>query len=518
MRSFWRRKRQPAQRAAVLGSYTSPGFWQRHRIKLLALVAFYSWFVGMFYAVTTTYFLVQLCAPLALIALLIIWLLPDAGWAPTRAMSQAMFVFLAVVMCWPDYIGIDLPGLPWITLSRLVALPLTGLFLVSLSISAQFRHDLAETLAAVPWVWRLLTAFAVIAFLSILWSTSISISANKFSVALFNWFVVFFVAVYVFRTPGRLLTFAYLLWGSLIFVSLIGLVEWRLGHVPWSGHLPSIFTIQDETVTRILAGSVRSAVGAYRVQSKFSGPIGLAEFYAFALPFLLHFALTHRSLVVRIAAVASFLLSIKLISLTDSRLGMVGLFLSMLFYLLFWGARHRRLHPNSPVGTMVVLGYPAVFIGFIPATFYIGRLRHLIWGSGAEQASTDTRVEQIHVGLPKVFERPWGWGIGRGGDTLNMDSIDNYYLSVALEYGVVGFVIYFTMFGIAVFNGLKRAITFPEGELALMVPLTIALMNFMVVKLTFSQQDTHALVFAMLGALVACCWRFDRETAASAHP
>ncbi len=511
-----RRKKRAAIARPILGSYTSPGFWQRHRIKLLLLVGFYSWFVGMFFAVTTTYFLVPLVAPLALIATLVIWLLPDVGKAPTKTISNFVFAFVIVVLCWPNYIGIDFPGLPWITMIRLVALPLCVLLLVSLSISAQFRHEMAETLAAakaVPWM---LAGFIGVAFCSIFWSTDVGYSANKFSVAVFSWFVPFFAAVYAFRTPGRLTWLGRTMFGITIFVCLIGLVENHMQKVLWSGHLPKLLSIQDPAVLSLLAGTVRSVTGKYRVIATFANALNLAEFLGLAMPFVLHFMLIANRWYKRVIAGATIPLMFAVVSFTDSRMGMINMFVAIMLYVFFWSMRYRQKNPESPIGTGLLVSYPLGAFAFFLSTFFVGKIRHLVWGDGSQQGSNDMRVLQIHTGVPKILDRPWGWGMGRAPETLALDSIDNFYLTVGLEYGLPGLVLFFGMFGVAIWNGVKRAITFPRGELGMMVPLVIALVNFMMVKMTLSQQDSHGVVFVLLGALVAACWRFDEEKRATA--
>lgn len=54
----------------------------------------------------------------------------------------------------------------------------------------------------------------------------------------------------------------------------------------------------------------------------------------------------------------------------------------------------------------------------------------------------------------------------------------------------------------------------------LLIPLTIALANFVVIKTILSQLDNHPLVFAMLGASVALIHRARQEEASTSleHP
>lgn len=503
----------------VLGTYTDRLAWQRRRWPWLLALTLISGFYGLVFGLTTTYFLLQLTVPLIIVAAAVIWLLPESERAPTGLLGKLLFIFLVALLVWPDYLALALPGLPWITAVRLIGVPLAFVLFVCLSTSAEVRRDLTEVLQATPWIWRLITAFGVLAVLSVGYSTDPGISVNKLVVAGVNWFLLFFVSAYVFRTPGRAMRLAYLLWAIGVVVSLIGVQEWRHSVVPWAGHIPSFLVVQDESVQRILSGASRAATGIYRVQSKFTTSLGLAEFYALVLPFVIHFAITADRLVVRIAAALTVPFFLRLIVLTDSRLGMVGFFFSILIYLLIWGVWRWTRDRDSAFGPAVVLAYPAIFSGFIAATFFVGRLRAMVWGTGAQQASTDSRKLQVAMGLPKVVKRVWGHGIGRGAEALGFRNgadvltIDTYYLLVALEFGVLGFLIYYALFLNAVWAGARRLRRAATPEQTLIGPILIALVNFLVIKSIFSQQENHPLVFVLLGVLAALIWRIDQAGA-----
>jgi hypothetical protein len=146
------------------------------------------------------------------------------------------------------------------------------------------------------------------------------------------------------------------------------------------------------------------------------------------------------------------------------------------------------------------------------AVLFVQRLRVLILGGSAHGASTDARVAQYTIGLQKFLEWPFGYGIGMGGQTLGfgrdlggMLTIDTYYLSVLLEYGIAGFIVYYGMFAIAIYEGGKRSFFSPiiGKDRSFLLPITISLATFMVIKSVFSQQDNHPVVFMMLGAMMA---------------
>lgn len=508
----WRKPRPP-----VLPSYTGIPFWQHHRILFgliyAALVAVYGVVIG----ISGRFYLMQLALPLIVLLGLVVWALPDSKRPPTRWIAILLFAFLVALLAWPDYLAFALPGLPWITAIRLTAAPLALIFLICLSISHAFRAELQAVLSATPLTWKMLAGFVLIAGLSIGFSSNISLSINKFVVAQLYWTLIFFCAAWVFIKPGRTMLLAYLLWGFAIYVCAIGILEWRMQALPWAGRIPSFLVIEDPAVQRILSFRARAATGIYRIQSKFTTPLGLAEFLSLATPLILYFLLYSRSMIIKFLALISLPLILYTIILTDSRLGFVGFCMSFLLFLLAWAVMRWARVKGSIFGPAVTLAYPAVFIAFITSTFFVGRIRALVWGTGAQSFSTDAREEQIAAGIPMILSRPWGYGIGRGAEQLGFTNlegaltIDTYYLLVGLEFGVLGFLLYFGMFIAQMWYAAVALPKIRTMEHLLIVPLTITLMNFVIIKSIFSQQENHPLAFALLGVITALLFRIRNE-------
>ena len=500
-------------RLPVFPQYTHDYFPKKAQRWLLIVMGFVAFFYGFLFALGGTFVIMPLIAPIAIAALLIVWLLPDMERAPTVLLTRLFFAFVVAVTCWPDYLALALPGMPWITAIRLVTTPLALVMLIALSISRDFREELAAILAPSSIITKLLLAFVLICFLSIAISAKPMISFNKFIVAQISWTLIFFVSCYVFSRPGQTNKFSYILWACALFTCAIGLWEWQIQRLPWAGHIPSFLKVEEELLAGLLNASGRSATGLYRVKSIFTTPLGLGEFLALATPIILHIVLTSKNIVIKALGIASLLVILMVLLRTDSRLGMVGYFMSFLLTILTWAALNWRANRNNIVAQGVLLFYPVIFVAFITATFFVRRLEVLVWGSGAQQASTDARGIQVEMGLPKIFSQPWGHGIGQGAEALGFRSptgiltIDTYYLAAALEFGVIGFCVFFGMFAAAMYMGGKAVLDVKDKEVALLAPLCIAIANFFVIKSVFSQLSNHPLVFAMLGAIVGLVYR-----------
>jgi len=478
---------------------------------------------GFFFSVMAPARIMPFTVPLALLAGLVVWGLPAGAYAPTRALEPLYFAFFAALILWPNYLAIGLPSLPWVTMLRLIVVPLILVFLICLSASPAFRRKFMDVLSTDKILLRLLVALIGIQTVSIVFARDIGPSINHYLIAQMNWSAVFFIGAVVFVRKGfaEHWATAFLLAATV----LCGLAIWEvgIGHVPWAGHVPSIFKIEDESVLRILAGASRAATKIYRAQATATTPLGLAELLGLAVPFAIHIAVTRYHLVLRIFALAFLPLSIWVILLTDSRLGVVAALASVMVYILLWSLGRWAKDKDSVIGPALALTYPAFFAAAVAATFFVGRLRAQVWGDGSQAASDQSRMEQWTMGIPKILSHPLGHGTGRAADTLGFANgagvvtIDSYYLSVLLELGILGFVVYYALFLRAAWTAAKVTIfTHQEREVQLLLPISVALVNFVVVKAVLSQEANHPLMFIMLGAVVALTFRAKTARGAGA--
>lgn len=500
-------------RPVILKPYTQRGPGRLIQAAFLLAFMGFCLFFGFFYGLTTPYLIKQLVIPIILLGLVAIWALPDSKTAPVGALYGLSFAFIIVLFLWPNYLAIALPGLPWITLMRLVGAPLVVVLAICYSMSPDFRAQMKAVLNATPLVYKLLAGFVALQVITIAFSAEKDQSIQRVINAQLTWTAIYFASCYVFLKPGRVHRWGVILWAVTVIVCLMGLFEYKISRPSWGAYVPSFLKVEDENVIRALSGSVRSATGLYRVQSTFTTSLGLAEFLALTAPFVLHFVMFGKKLATRIAAGATMPMMLYVVIITDSRLGMVGFLLSFMLYLLLWSSLRWRADKASLLAPAVVLAYPAIFALFITATLVVGRLRNMVWGGGDTAASTASRSTQYEMGIPMILKAPWGHGAGTGGSTLGfvspsgIQTIDTYYLAIGLEYGLIGFFVYYGMLIAAAFYAAKFAIRAPKGELSFFMPAAIALVNFIVIKSVFSQQDNHPLIFMVMGIVTAMVYR-----------
>jgi hypothetical protein len=514
---FGQRKEIASKPPGILKPFTQPKrrWYVPGRSWLLVfLLLLFCLIYGFAFALLAPFVLVPFAVPIVFLLLLIIWAMPDAA-APVKTLNFFFFAFFIGLVAWPNYLSISLPGLPWISIIRLTVFPMTLVLLYCVSVSRDFREKLESILDATPILWKALALFVGIQTISIAFSSNPFQSVNKYIVDQTEWTAIFFACCFLFSTPGRATKWAHCLWGVALFVGAIGIWEKRLGYVPWRNHIPSFLQIDDPVVLGYLAGTQRSYAGIQRVQSVFTTSLGLSEFMALAMPFVVHFLRREFGWKIRLAAAMTIPFLMYVILLSGSRLGVVGGLVTLMAYIFIWAWRQRRKDKRNPFWTGIVACYPLIFGAAVASTFFVGRIRARVWGTGSAQFSTQSRIEQYHLGIPKILSHPWGYGIGQAGNALGFvdaagfGTIDTYYLWIALEYGIIGFLVYYGMILFAVYTAGKSVLS-PQplnSENALLIPIAVALLNFIVIKSVFSQEDNHPIIFMLLGMLVALTWR-----------
>jgi hypothetical protein len=498
----------------ALSQYHSLGYSKVRRFFGLTVLMMLCFVYGFFFSVLAPNFFAFLVLPIVVLSLLVIWALPDVNWAPTSLLEWLFYAFFIVLIVWPNYMAISLPGLPWITLVRATAFPMLLILLICVSISSDFRLKMGHSLRAVSAIPILLCIFVVIQIVSIGLSKDVAGSIQKFIAAQTTWTAIFFASAYIFFHSGQIKRWAAVLCGMAVFVSVIAIWEAALQHVPWRDHIPSFLQINDDAVAAILAGSTRSFTNRYRAQATFGTSLGLAEYLTLSVPFVMHFATNRFSGYARIMALLSLPLILFACYRTDAKLGMIGSLLAILIFTFITSFKSWRINKSGLLATLVLSFYPIGVASVAAALLASHRLQILIFGNdGTHVASTAARVEQYTLGFQKFLEWPFGYGIGMGADTLGFRTpnglltIDSYYLSILLEYGIAGFVVYYGIFFIAIYEGGRRSLfSLKENEdTAFLLPLSISLFDFVVIKSVFSQQDNHAIAFMMLGAIVGLC-------------
>lgn len=481
----------------------------RHASKKALITGFIA-FVGLIYGFLVALFpywmYLYLITPLAILALIVIWTLPRTDRVPERGIEGLYWVFLISLLAWPNYLAIAIPGLPWITVQRLFLGPLVFLLLISLSMSPAFRERIAAPLGESRWLNRFMLGFIAVQVLTLFFAKDFGNTFSRFFSNQLGWTGMFYVSILLLQKEGRIdKFFRYIVW-LMVFACAIGAWEWYLKHPPWAGHIPSFLAVQDERVQELLNGErARKYTTKYRVAGTFVTSLNLAEFIGLGTAIVIHLMMK-TPLVRHKALLAAFLPGILLVIVsTDSRLGSIAFFGCCLLYPLLFALRRWYNTRRDILAPGIVLLYPMVTGAFVALSFVWRRLEVMMWGGNQQQSSTDARKEQWALLWPKLEKWPFGHGAGNSGETLGwytLDgklSIDSYYIATLLDYGVIGFILFYGMLIIGAYTAVRLAVLGRSATSADAIVPAIILPLFIVVKGVFAQENEHAVFFMLLG-------------------
>lgn len=472
----------------------------------IAAIAFSSAAYGFLFAALPPAFALLLLAPVGVLALLVIWALPDSHHPPTRWMTNCFFAFVAVAVAWPDYLALQLPGLPWISMRRLALAPMCLLFLVALSTSSTFRHEMRAQLDRWPLLWKMMLGFIAIQ------CASLVAAEEKYEAVkdLLNyqtvWIAPFFVGAWIFRDPARIERFLKLFIGLCLLIGAIGMVEYVNKGVLWADHIPPFLQVDLTSMSGTLSAEYRN--GLYRSKSVFNQPLPFAEIMALAAPLTLYFAGRAQGFFYRAGWLMLDLFILAVLFLPQSRLGLIGFAIGHAVWLLLRFGRLWLLNRTSLAGPAFTLAYPALLLGLAAAVMVVPALRQRVVGGSDTVYSDQARKVQKRMAVPVIAKSPvFGYGPRQGAQALGYRggaegsrlTIDNYLLWIALDYGLVGFALYYGMILLALhrllLSGFKGKAAAHDQALLLVAILSA----FLLIKTVLSEEDNHWLLFTLLG-------------------
>ncbi len=450
-----------------------------------------------------------LAVPIGLCAVIILWLMPDRGVFPLTGIERCYRVVVVLMLIWPTYIAVFLPGLPWMTPTRLMTFVLSILFLYSVSTSAVLRNYLVSCLRQSRLLWVCFLMWQASMLITIPFTHQLAATLRIVFNDELRFTEILFIGCLVFARRGLATQTVAILLLSAMFWGFDGFLERHLEMPPWANHIPSFLKVDDATLGAVLGAQARSSDGLYRVRGPFPVSLLLAEFLALCMPFVLHWFLTGRSVLMRLAMVPLGAFLIATIVITQSRLGLVGALAAVAAYMPMWGFRQWREKPTSIIGPAMLIGAPLAALGLLGLILSSHTLTTRFFGGGAQQASTEARKEQVRLAIPKILTNPIGHGRGMSGAVIGYVNpagavtVDNHYLSTLVDLGVPGAIGFYGIFVISAAMGVRVYLTTRDRENELAGPLAAMCAVFMMTKLVLSEEQNHSLVLLFLGMLLA---------------
>lgn len=502
-------------------------FYYRDRLtprarRWLTIAFFIASFVfGFFFSVLPNESKSMLAVPLFVLAAFILWLLPETGRAPTRFLTSMFFGYMVALALWPFYLAVQIPGMPLIEIRRGFLMLAVLALLISLSVSEKFKSEMKDIMSAQPVFFKIVVAFVIVQFLSLLAPLDRTAAVMTFVRNQLQWTAILFVSIYVLSKPGRVQLFANVVRVLAVILAVQSIFELNNQQVLWAGHIPAFLQVSDPAMVRLLESVYRA--GEYRVKGPFSVSLTFAEFLCLTLPLFIQYLLFGRNIYLRLVCLVCDGLVIFAILATQARLGLVGMVVAHGIYFAIWSIRFWRTHKNNVFGPAFALGLPgtAALLGL--AFAFIGRFRNMLTGGSAQEyGSTQGRFNQA-AEFPSIFvKRPlFGYGPSQGGSALGYTnqagevSIDSSLLSIPLDYGITGFVLYCAMYFLLLYTAAKLAFDARDKEETYALPAAVTIAVWLTIRIVLSQQDNEPFMYMIMGLIVALAWRRKKQDEAS---
>jgi hypothetical protein len=427
-----------------------------------------------------------------------------------------MMSYMAITIAWPAYIALNVPGLPWISLTRLVLFMVLAVFIWNFSTSQQLRDKLRDVVSETPITIRVFWMFWATTTFSLAFASPIGASISKYINNQIYWTMVLFMTALLATRPGFVGRFVRVLVVATAFVIAYSLYEFRIERVPWIDYLPSFLKIDPELLEILMDSQSRAGTDIYRVRGPFAASLFFSEFLTMVFPFFLYFASKQKRILPLLAMMAATLGCLVVMYLTNARSAILGALVAFLLYPFFYAIRRRSQHERSIVGTSLLMAYPMMVGVATMLVLFWPRAHTMILGGGQHQASSDARGEQWRMGIPKLLSHPFGFGVGRGNDALGFvnlagkGTVDTYYLTVMLDFGILALPLFLLTFLIPAWLAFKyyRDSKTPEQEI--LAPLSIAIINFIIVKSVLTSEANMPLAFAFVGCIIGLVWQRKR--------
>lgn len=509
------------QRARILPPYTRRADDLRHRATKLVLGAaliMFAMLMGFTIGVFGLRGWFLPAVPLVMLAGIALWMAPDVDTGLDNAIVRACFLFWGVILVWPDYIAINIPGLPWISFRRLTMAITAGLTLLAISTSSRLRGEFVDVLTSQSLMFRFFVAWVIVHALML--AVGLFDSTGRWVHHSLVWHLGFILAAWIITKPGMALRLNTMILLALGFTAAVVIPEVRQERPFWVEHIPTFLGIDPELKEKLIFGRVRS--GEYRARSIFVVSLNYAQYVGLLLPFLLHAMVAAPSARGRIAAIALLPLVAWATFNTQARTGMVALFVGSLAFAAIWVYRRYRTtqKEHDLVSASMLYGFPMAAMVIVSAAMMSDRFRAKLLGGSAHAASTEGRGEQWGKALPEIATNPIGHGMGSiehvvpSYNQAGEFTIDSYPINLLVEFGIPGFVAFTGFFMIAVYVGVITFFRAGNREEELAGPAAIGLFTFLVTTTVLSTEVNMTLSFMLAGVIVGLSYQQRKRLAA----
>jgi O-antigen ligase len=445
---------------------------------------------------------------LAIPVLLLMWATPELRRVPLNTLSKAFYAVLFAEACIPYYYAVQIPGLPWLTVRRIFVLTLIVLFAVTIAGSKSARRRISETLSIHQPLAICIVGYVMMCVISIFTARYPEMALSSLAEFTFNWFVPAFACMIVVesmddvRSLLKLIAYFFLIVTAIGVIDFIGERNYAIDIIPRPllERMMEAYPIFAEIVNM---HSVRN--GYYRALSVFVEPLSFGECAAICAPIGGYFMLHGEKARERALGVLVIVAALTSLFVSGARGGSVAFLASMPIVFVLWVLRQARFNPASmaaPLGGAVAFLSTSLLIGLV---FAWPRLHNMVLGGGDTESSDMTRFQQASLAIPKIIANPvTGYGIGNAAEVIGFYSpggklsVDTSILTLLVETGVPGLLLYFGMMGFGTFAMARLYVTNKDREASVGAALGCSFIAYAVYRIVLSQRENQWLLFILV--------------------
>lgn len=426
---------------------------------------------------------------------------PEARAAPRELAFTLILIASVLLAVWPVYIFVKLGPMPILTPPRLVLYAVSAMWLYDMAVSrwrrAQFSFAVRRSRAV---SWSVFGLFGL-GLLSLPLAEGKALAVPEFFRQTMIWLLPFCaVLTYCRRTRDfERIVKAFVI--GAVAVAAIAVIEAATQQLMAIVLSP---LIQGDAVWLQNVQLQKIRDGFFRAQASHTHPLSLGEHMALVAPFALALAARAKEPKARWLWASAFLLILLGAVATNSRGAALGMvialgFMAAIFTARFFGKAHAaRFRPLVGLATaLLLLSSPLIAVGTYA----------MVSGKGGVSASnsTQSRLDQMEQAWPKIMKRPLlGYGTGRSsrilgfwGQTL---TIDNYYLTLALDFGFPGPLAFLAMLAAFGLAGLKRALTAAPAMTAIYLACAASAASIAISRTITSQTGNLTMILILIAA------------------
>lgn len=435
---------------------------------------------------------------------------PEMRATPHRLMLGLLAIGCFLLPLWPTYLFFKLGPTPALIPPRLVLYVVCALWAYDMTFSRLRRGQFFYALKKGGPACALFFGLFFLGLISLPLAEGRSIAIPEFFRQSIIWLAPFCAIMTYCRRQRHFILLIKALTLAAVTVAAIALAEAATHQL--LANLLSPFIADDAEWLRT-AQALKIRDGAFRAQATHTHPLSLGEHLAFAAPFALAFALSANRLGARAFWWIAFAAIVLAAGATNSRGALLMITLSigaMAGVLVLRSMKRASLSHLRPLA-----GLAFVLIAAASPVASVVAYAVISGKAGVSAAnSTQSRIDQMEMAWPKIIKRPvLGYGTGRStrvlgywGRTL---TLDNYYLTLALDLGFPGPLTFFTMLVAWSIGSLRRSMRSHPYLGVVYLAMAASILSIIIGRSIISQAGNLTVIYVMLAAYVGASANFS---------